>query len=99
MTLSSRQRAALRSLAHDLKPVQQIGKEGLTPAVVAAAEDALRTRELLKIRVLESAPGTPAGFGRELTAAIRGAQLVQVVGRVLVVYRAHPETPEIRLPD
>lgn len=96
--LSSKQRAHLKSLAHSLKPLLQIGKEGVTPAVAQTLEDALRTRELLKVKVLESAPDDADETGAELAAAVPDSQLVQVIGRTVVLYRRHPERPEIHLP-
>jgi RNA-binding protein len=96
--LTSRQRAHLRSLAHPLKPILQIGKDGLTDAVARSVEGSLQSRELLKVKVLESAPADAAELGTALAAALDGVQLVQVIGRTVVLYRRHPETPEIRLP-
>ena len=96
--LTSKQRARLRGLAQTLKPVLHIGKEGVTPELVAALLDAFNTRELLKIRVLDTAPASAAACGRELVAAAEDAQIVQVIGRVLVLYRKHPEWPRIELP-
>ncbi len=97
MTLSSKQRATLRGLAHGAKVLLHIGKEGATDAGVAAATEALRTRELLKIRVLETAPDVPRAIGEALAAAIDGAAFVAATGRTVVLYRPHPETPVIRL--
>ncbi|MDP9348897.1 MAG: ribosome assembly RNA-binding protein YhbY [Gemmatimonadota bacterium] len=97
--LSPRQRAHLRSLAHHLKPVHYIGKEGVTDAGVRAVEDAFNTRELLKVKVLEAAPTNVREAGAELASRIKGAALVQTIGRTAVLYRPHPEKPEIRLPQ
>lgn len=91
--MTSKQRAHLRTLAHPLKPLLQVGKEGVTEAAVAAVLEALTTREVLKVRVLEMAPGTPRAAGEALVAAIEGAELVQTIGRTLVVYRPHPDHP------
>lgn len=96
--LTPRQRAHLRSLAHPLKPILQVGKEGLTDSVVRTVEDAFHTRELIKVKVLESAPATARETGALLAGAVQGAHLVQVIGRTVVLYRRHPEKPEIRLP-
>jgi len=54
--LTSKQRAHLRALAHALKPVAHIGTEGLTDAALKGILEAFNTRELLKVKVLESAP-------------------------------------------
>jgi RNA-binding protein len=96
--LTPRQRAHLRSLAHPLKPLLQIGREGVTAAVGGTVEDAFRTRELLKVKILEAAPSSARELGEELAATVPGVQLVQVIGRTIVLFRPHPETPEIRLP-
>ncbi len=97
-TLSSRQRAHLRSLAHPLKPMMQVGAEGVSEAFLTSLDEAFRNRELLKIRVLE----TSELELKEATAAIREArpqvEVVQTIGKVAALYRPHPEHPEIRLP-
>lgn len=96
--LSSRQRAYLKSLAHPMKPVLQVGKDGITPAVVQGLTDLFGTRELLKVRVLESAPGKAADLGAAMAGRLAGTHLVQVIGRTAVLYRRHPDNPEIVLP-
>jgi RNA-binding protein len=97
--LKPRQRALLRSIAQAVRPVVQIGKDGVTETVADAVEAALNNRELLKVRVLETAPGSAQEMGEQLVSGLRDAHLVQVIGRVLVIYRRHPEKPQIRLPE
>lgn len=96
--LTSKQRAHLRSLAHHLKPVLHVGKEGVTDAAVTAVVEALSNRELLKVKVQREAPVKAAEAAETLAAAIEGAHVVQVIGRTVVLYRRHPDTPEIVLP-
>lgn len=96
--LTSKQRAYLRSLAHELKPVVHIGAEGVTEAVVKSAEQALGSRELLKARVTDNAPEDTAGTARALAARIPGALVPVTTGRTFVVYRPFSEDPVIRLP-
>lgn len=96
--LTPRQRAHLKSLAHPLKPILQIGKEGVTDAVARTVEDAFHTRELLKVKVLEAAPAGAREVGESLAGGIDGVALVQVIGRTVVLYRRHPEKPSIQLP-
>ncbi|HEX2187386.1 MAG TPA: ribosome assembly RNA-binding protein YhbY [Longimicrobiaceae bacterium] len=98
-SLTPKQRAHLRSLAHHLKPLHHVGKEGVTDAAVRAIEDAFNTRELLKVKVQEAAPQDVREAGEELAGRIPGAHLVQTIGRTAVLFRAHPEKPEIRLPS
>ena len=97
--LSSRQRAHLRALAHHLKPVLQVGADGVTQAVTDSVREAFNTRELLKVRVLESAPDPVEDAADDLAARIEDAAVVQTIGRTAVLYRPFPDEPEIRLPD
>ncbi|HEX6588929.1 MAG TPA: ribosome assembly RNA-binding protein YhbY [Longimicrobiales bacterium] len=97
-TLNARQRAHLKSLAHPLKAMAQIGKGGVDDAVVQSLDDAFQNRELLKVKVLESAPVSAKEAAEQLAERVSGAKLVQVIGRTVVLYRQHPDAPEIRLP-
>lgn len=96
--LTARQRAHLKSLAHALKPVVHVGKEGVTPTVLGTLNDAFRTRELLKVKVLEAAPSPARDTASELEAGVPDVNVVQTIGRTIVLYRRHPEKPEIKLP-
>lgn len=97
-TLTSKQRAHLRSLAHPLNPVVHIGKDGVSASTIVAAREALNTRELLKIRVLDAAPLSTDETARKLVEALEGAYLVQIIGHVFVVYKPFPDHPDVRLP-
>ena len=99
MALTPRQRAQLRSLAHHLKPILHIGKEGITPAALAALRDAFNTRELLKLKVQEAAPLSAREAGDLPAGQLERTEHVQTIGRTVVLYRRHPEKPEIRLPQ
>jgi RNA-binding protein len=96
--LTTKQRAHLRSLAHHLKPILYVGKEGLTDAAVHTVTEAFNTRELLKVRLQEAAPLDVREAGAALIERVQGAHLVQTIGRTTVLFRPHPERPEIRLP-
>jgi RNA-binding protein len=96
--LTSKQRAYLRSLTNPVKPILQIGKDGVTQEVADSVTDAFQNRELLKIKVLESAPVDAREAARALVAGVRDSHVVQVIGRTVALYRRHPENPEIRLP-
>jgi len=98
VAITPKQRAHLKSLAHHLKPVVYVGKEGVTESTVRSMEEALNTRELIKVRVQEAAPQDVREAGAELAERVAGAELVQTIGRVAVIYRRHPEKPEIVLP-
>ena len=96
--LTSRQRAHLRKLAHHMKPVVLIGAEGISPSVLTSVREAFNRRELLKVKLQESAPLDVTDAAGELSSRVSGSHSVQTIGRTIVLYRAHPENPEIRLP-
>lgn len=88
--LSAQQRSELRSRAHPLKPVVMISSKGASAAVIAEIDRALNSHELIKIRVLEADRDereTLLGTVCEAT----GAQPVQHIGRILVIYRGAPK--------
>jgi RNA-binding protein len=96
--LTSKQRALLRSLAHHLKPVAHVGADGLSDAALRGIQEAFNTRELLKVKVLESAPGSARQAGDAIAARLEGVHVAQTIGRTVVLYRRHPDKPEIQLP-
>ena len=98
MAITPKQRAHLKSLAHHLKPVVYIGKEGVQDSTIRSLEEALNTRELIKVKVLEAAPANVRDTAAELGRRVDGVEVVQTIGRVAVIYRRHPEKPEIQLP-
>ena len=83
---TSKQRANLRSMASTMKPIAQVGKEGITENLVNGLSDALEARELIKVTLLPA-----AGEDGENTAAnladLLGAELVAVIGRKAIFYR------------
>ena len=95
--LTGKQRRHLRSLGHHLDPVVQLGKLGLTSGVIAATTDALESHELIKVRRGSECPDSHDEVAAALTKAV-GAELVQKLGRTLLIYRRHPEEPAIVLP-
>lgn len=90
MAQSGKDRRALRALGHHLKPVVQIGQQGVTSAVIQATSEALDTHELIKVKVLESAPHGRFEVARELAEAT-SSELVQVLGRTILLFRPAPE--------
>ncbi len=89
--MTSKERAALRAQANSLEPLFQIGKGGMSDALVEQTADALRKRELIKLKVLlESAPESPREFADKLAEAT-GSDVVQVVGGSIVLYKENPD--------
>ncbi len=84
--LTSKQRSKLKSLAANISPIGQVGKEGIGENMLASFSDCLEKRELIKINILENADGDPKELGRELAEKL-SAECVIVIGRKAVLYR------------
>ena len=94
--LTSKQRAVLRGMANNLETIFQVGKGSISDTLVAQTADALRARELIKLRVLENS-GYTAREAAEALAEQTGAEVVQVIGSRFVLYRRNPKKPVIEL--
>ncbi len=97
--LNPKQLAHLRSLAHPLRPFLRVGKEGLREGTERVIREALRTRELLKVKVLEASPQSAREIAAALSERLVDVYLVQVLGRTFVLYRPNSEGAGIVLPD
>ena len=94
--LTSKQRAALRALANDLKPIIHVGKAGVTDNIITQADEALTPHELIKGTVQQNCPVGAAQAMNEI-AQKTGAEPVQSAGRKFVLYRPRPKDPGIRV--
>ena len=94
--LTSKQRAQLKGLAATADTILIIGKGGITENLVLQCADALKARELVKGKVLESALLTPQEAGEALCEACR-AELVQVIGTKFVLFKRNTADPKIEL--
>jgi RNA-binding protein len=90
LPLSSKERAELRAEAHHLSPGVHVGHQGITPTLVHALDDALRTRELVKVQLSKNAQETPKALANRLAKEV-DAEIVQVIGRTATFYRENPE--------
>ena len=88
--MTSKQRAYLKSLAMKENPVVQIGKDGVTPENTVNAEEALAARELIKVGILKSCLEDPRAIAETLAGRTR-SEVVQVIGRKVVLYREGKE--------
>jgi RNA-binding protein len=95
--LNGKQRRFLRAMGHHRDPVVQVGKDGITEGLVSALDVALDTHELIKVRLGESAGSDRRAIGAAVAEA-SGGELVQVLGRTVLVYRRRAKNPEIVLP-
>ena len=85
-------------MAHHLKPILHIGKGGVDEDTSRTVEEAFNSRELFKVKVNDTAPESPRETAAQLAEKIAGLEVVQVIGRTLVLYRRHPDRPAIELP-
>lgn len=89
---SSPLRRRLRAAGHHLAPVVQVGKDGVSEAVIRQLDGALWAHELVKVKIgTESPEDRHEAAGRLGEGA--GALVAQVLGRTVLVYRKHPEKP------
>lgn len=95
--LNSKQRAFLRSKTNSEEPILHLGKGGLSEPLLRQAEDALAARELIKGKVLETAPFSSREAAEQVAQAVC-AEVVQVIGRTFVLYRRNQKEPKIQLP-
>lgn len=97
MKLKSKQRQYLKGLGHSLKPVIQVGKDGLSGPVLSSISKALDDHELIKINILETADIDRKKAPQLLTAALN-TEIVQTLGRKILLFRRNKEKPKIQLP-
>ena len=94
--ITTKQRAELKSMAMKMKPSFQIGKGGLNDAQTAQIDDYLRVHELIKIKVLDNSLYTAREAAEKLAEKIN-AEVVQVIGSNLVLYKRNEKEPVIKL--
>lgn len=92
--LTSKERASLRALANPIETILQIGKNEISDMLVKQVDDALTARELVKLRVLETAPYAPHEAAK-LLATRTQSEVVQVIGTRFVLFRRNRKKPVI----
>ena len=97
MTLTSKQRAYLKSLAADLEPVFQLGKSSVSPEITSAIAETFNTHELIKVTVLKNCLEDVKDVAVTVSERTR-SELVQVIGRKFVLYKPFKDDPKIILP-
>ena len=95
--LTSKQRAYLRGIASTYDTIYQVGKSGVTDAMCSDIAEALRKRELIKLKVLDNS-GWTAREAADAIAEKTGADVVQVIGSKFVLYKRNAKEPKIALP-
>lgn len=95
--LTSKQRAFLKGIAAKEDTIFQVGKGGINENLIIQVNDALKARELIKIKVLENALLTADEVAAEL-AEETNSEIVQTIGSKLVLFKRNPQNPKIELP-
>ena len=96
--MTSKQRAYLKSLAMTMEPILQLGKSCVTPEFTKSVNEALEARELIKISVLQNCMDAPSQMAH-VVAERTGSQVVQVIGKKIVLYKeGKKDKKKIQLP-
>lgn len=96
--MTTKQRAYLKSLAMSIDPIYQIGKSSLTPEITEGVSEALEARELIKINVLQNCTADIKELAQVLSERTH-SEVVQVIGRKIVLYRESKDKKKIILPE
>ncbi|MDD6828126.1 MAG: YhbY family RNA-binding protein [Oscillospiraceae bacterium] len=93
--LTSKQRSTLRGIASAYETIFQIGKGGIQDTLIAQVNDALRARELIKLRVLDNCPYTAREAADEIAEKTE-SEVVQVIGSRFVLFKRNPKDPVVK---
>ena len=91
--LTIKQKKKLRGLGHHLDPVVYVGKEGISSTLTKAVTDALDAHELIKIKLGQNCP-LPKKEAADALAELSEADLIQLIGKMVLLYRPNPELPK-----
>ena len=92
--MTSKERAYLKSLASTMNPLFQVGKSSITPEFTKGIDEALEARELIKINVLKNCMDDPREIAQVLAERTK-SQVVQVIGKKIILYSKSPDNPKI----
>ncbi|MCA1057976.1 ribosome assembly RNA-binding protein YhbY [Rossellomorea aquimaris] len=95
--LTGKQKRFLRSEAHHLNPVFQVGKGGVNDNMIKTVSEAIEVRELMKISILQNCDMDKSEVAEELSEGV-GADVVQIIGNTIVLYKESKENKQIILP-
>ncbi|WP_075982373.1 ribosome assembly RNA-binding protein YhbY [Bacillus massilinigeriensis] len=95
--LTGKQKRFLRSKAHHLNPIFQVGKGGVNENMIRQISEALEARELIKVSVLQNCDEDKDTVAHQLSEGAN-AELVQIIGSTIVLYKESKENKEIKLP-
>ena len=96
-TMTSKERAYLRGLANTIDPIFQVGKGGISEVLIEQLNNAIEARELIKITVLETAPGNAKELANEI-ADSTNSEVVQTIGNKITLFRQKKKNSKIEFP-
>ncbi|WP_264738614.1 ribosome assembly RNA-binding protein YhbY [Cytobacillus firmus] len=95
--LTGKQKRFLRSKAHHLNPIFQVGKGGVNENMIKQVGEALEARELLKVSILQNCEEDRDTVAQQLSEGAK-ADVVQIIGNIIVLYKESKENKQIDLP-
>jgi RNA-binding protein len=95
--LTGKQKRLLRSKAHHLNPIFQVGKGGVNENMIKQVSEALEARELIKVSILQNCEEEKDDVAEALSKGAK-AELVQIIGNIIVLYKESVENKQIVLP-
>ena len=96
--MTSKQRAYLKGLAMTMEPIVNVGKSSVTPELIISIDEAIEKRELIKISVLKNCLDDPKIIAQTIAERTK-SQVVQVIGKKIVLYRRNNKKPKIEIPN
>lgn len=96
MALTSKQRAFIKKKAHDLEPLVRVGKDGVTENLIQSILEAIDSREILKVKILQNCEKEKEEVLEELSARSE-FEVVGLIGRTIILYRENTDKPVISL--
>lgn len=95
--MTSKERAYLRGLANTIEPIFQIGKGGISDVLIEQLNNAIEARELIKVTVLETAPGSAKELAIEVANGTN-SEVVQTIGNKITLFRQKKKNSKIEFP-
>ncbi|MBC6149609.1 ribosome assembly RNA-binding protein YhbY [Listeria innocua] len=95
--LTATQKRFLRKEAHTIQPIFQVGKGSVSPNLIIQVKEALEARELIKISILQNCEEDKQTVAEKISTRA-GAEIVQVIGRTIILYKQSVNKQQIKLP-
>jgi RNA-binding protein len=94
MNLTSKERAKLRAIGNGIESLVRVGKDGMSSNIVDSLNDVLRTRELVKVKMLNNSEEDIKSVAAEL-AEKSGAEIIHIMGKTILLFKENKEKPVV----